>query len=71
MNDYQMRKSKNKEITGKITTQTIIQQQEMIPQRAPYDAPRTPYELQAKDCTQFATQMRKYSMITLTLLKMS
>jgi hypothetical protein len=38
LNDFQMRKSKNKEVTGKITTQAIIQGQDFYPQRLPaYD----------------------------------
>ena len=34
MSNYQMRKSKNREVTGKITTQAIIQNQE-LPRQAP------------------------------------
>ena len=59
MNDYQLRKSKNKEVTGKITTQNIIQGQEVHQERS-YQGP-TP-----KDCNWFPIQTRRYSMKTLT-----
>lgn len=42
LNDFQLRKAKNKEVTGKITTQAIIQSQD-IPQR-------NVYEPQMNDC---------------------
>lgn len=67
MNDFQLRKSKNKEVTGKITTQAIIGGQQMVPQRSPYQQPGTNYyEPQAKDCTPFSIQTNKSCTRTLT-----
>jgi hypothetical protein len=58
LNDYQMRKSKNKEVTGKITTSAIIQgQSAAYPQRQmppAYDPPAR----DSRDCTLHDTQMR-------------
>jgi len=51
MSNYQMRKSKNREVTGKITTQAIIQNQEL---------PRQPPS--QKDCNHIATQTNASSM---------
>jgi hypothetical protein len=53
MSNYQMRKSKNREITGKITTQAIIQNRE-LPRQPPTQ----------KDCKLIATQMNASSMKT-------
>lgn len=53
MSNYQMRKSKNREVTGKITTQAIIQNQE-LPRQAPTQ----------KDCNHIATQTKESSMKT-------
>lgn len=48
LNDFQMRKSKNKEVTGKITTQAIIQGGDLYPQRQTqeYQQQRQPQEYQ-------------------------
>lgn len=62
LNHFQLKQHKNKEVTAKITTQTIIQgQQDLIPQR-------TPYDLQQKDCTPFSIQINASSMRTPTSL---
>jgi len=55
MNDFQMRKSKNREVTGKVTTQNIISSADVTPQqRAP--------ELQAQDSTPYFIKSKKFSM---------
>ncbi len=65
LNDYQMRKSKNKEVTGKITTSAIIQGQNApYPQRQmppSYDPPSR----DSRDCTLYDTQMPLPPMRTL------
>jgi hypothetical protein len=58
LNDFQMRKSKNKEVTGKITTQSIIQGQDLAyPQRQLQAYDPTP-----KDCTPHVIQISAFSM---------
>lgn len=72
MNDFQLRKSKNKEVTGKITTQAIINQQQILPQRNPYQHPGNhQYEPQANDCIDSPIQTSKFSMRIQTSLARS
>jgi hypothetical protein len=56
LNEFQLRKSKNKEVTGKITTQAIIQGQDLsypLRQINAYDPPSR----DQRDCTSLSIQM--------------
>ena len=62
LNEYQMRKSKNKEVTGKITTQAIIQGQDVnYPQRQ-----LQAYDPSPKDCTTLTIKINASFMRTPT-----
>lgn len=68
MNDYQLRKSKNKEVTGKITTQSIIQGQDVsYPQRQQQQLQA--YDPTPKDCIFHAIKINAFSMKIQTCLK--
>ena len=65
MNDFQMRKSKNREVTGKVTTQNIINQHDVVSQHRPSQRQQM-QQMQAQDSTPSFIKSKGFSMKTPT-----